>query len=153
MSQHSSEQQHFPRGPVIATGILLAAALLLVSASKTAEVGTMRVSVEHSLVSRDLSFADRADGAVVVSSFPDGAEVTILAPGTNGFIRGVLRGLSRERMLSGMSYAEPFRLVRGAGGRLSLIDLATGREIELNSFGPTNVLAFAKLLTEGRAAK
>ena len=148
--QQQTLQHQFPRGPVIAAGMLLAAALLLVFASKTSEVGTMRVSVDDIQVSRDLRFVDRADGSIVVSSVPDGAEVAILAPGTNGFIRGVMRGLGRERVLNGMSYTAPFRLVRGDRGRLSLIDLATGHEIELNSFGRSNVLAFARLLTEGR---
>jgi putative photosynthetic complex assembly protein len=76
----------------------------------------------------------------------DGEVVEILAPGTNGFVRGVLRGLARERKLGGMGEGPPFRLIRWDDGRLSLRDLATGRQIELVSFGPTQLETFTKLL-------
>ena len=73
--------------------------------------------------------------------------MAVLPPGSNGFIRGVMRGLARERMLHGIDAAPPFRLIRWADGRLSLEDTATGRLIDLAAFGPTNAQAFARLLT------
>ena len=63
----------------------------------------------------------------------------VVAPGTNGFLRGVLRGLARERKLERSAIEPPFRLTRWADGRLSLEDPATGRRIDdLEAFGPTN---------------
>jgi len=76
-----------------------------------------------------------------------GDVVEVLEPGTNGFVRGVLRGLARDRKLRGIGPQPPFELTRWTDGRLSLTDTATGREIELDAFGPTNVGAFARLLT------
>lgn len=111
------------------------------------------------IASRDLRFEDRADGAVTVheaagagtaGSNGDDRLVAVLDPGTNGFIRGTLRGLARERRQRREDIgrqAVPFRLARWADGRLTLEDRATGRVLDLNAFGHTNADAFARLLT------
>ncbi len=96
-----------------------------------------------------LSFADRADGALIVSNSATGRVVRVIVPGEpSGFIRGVLRGLMRERRMNGDGPAAPFRLEQWADGALTLTDTLTGRVIELGSFGPDNRAAFAKLLKE-----
>lgn len=100
---------------------------------------------------RELRFFDRADGALIVEDAASGA-TQILAPGENhGFVRGVLRGLARDRKRRGVGQTPPFRLALWANGRLSLTDSATGLTIELDSFGADNRAAFAQLL-EGRGA-
>ena len=72
--------------------------------------------------SHDLRFEDRADGAVLVYDVANDRLVDTLKPGTNGFVRGVLRGLARERRARQIGPAPPFRLTRWADGRLSLDD-------------------------------
>ena len=62
-------------------------------------------------------------------------------------MRGVLRGLARDRRADGIGRSPPFRLTRWADGRLSLDDPATGRHVDLEVFGPTNAGAFAEILT------
>ena len=69
-----------------------------------------------------------------------------LQPGTENFIRGVLRGLARERRSHSLDRGIPFRLARHGDGRLTLQDLATGRRIDLQAFGATNVGSFRRLL-------
>ena len=76
----------------------------------------------------------------------DASEVATVPPGTNGFLRGVMRGMARNRMLHDVGAAPPFRLVRWSDGRITLDDPETGRHIELDPFGPTNAGAFAALL-------
>lgn len=96
---------------------------------------------------RDFVFADRADGALVISDAITREEVVVLAPGSNsGFIRGVMRGLMRERMLKEADRNSPVRVAQWADGALTLTDIATGRIIELGSFGPDNRRAFAAIL-------
>ena len=60
-------------------------------------------------------------------------------------MRGTLRGLVRERRLSGLGGQSPFVLTHWSDGSLSLDDPATGRRISLEAFGETNAGAFAQL--------
>jgi hypothetical protein len=48
-------------------------------------------------------------------------------PGTQGFLRGALRALVRERRQHGLGDEQPFRLLAHPDGRLTLEDPATGR--------------------------
>ena len=136
----------FPRGVLTAVGTLLGVSILAVSLGRWAEVGTTRVPEATLIETRDLHFADRADGAVVAFESDVDAPVAVLAPGTNGFARGVLRGLARERRRSDIGMEPPFRLARWSDGRLTLEDPTTGRRIELGAFGPTNAEVFAALM-------
>ena len=89
---------------------------------------------------------------MAVYDVASGRVVDAISPGTNGFLRGVLRGLARERKLQSIGTEPPFRLTRWDDGRLSLEDPATRQRIELASFGPTNAAAFARLLRDRSAS-
>jgi putative photosynthetic complex assembly protein len=45
-----------------------------------------------------------------------------------------------------MGSEAPFELIAQADGRLTLHDPATGKRVELESFGPTNAANFSRLL-------
>ena len=96
--------------------------------------------------SRELRFIDRQDGAVVVLDYRDDSTVDVLEPGTNGFVRGVMRGMARERRSKSVSAEPPYRLAYWSDGRLTLDDPSTGRWVELVAFGPDNIGAFARML-------
>ena len=139
-------EQTLPKGILIAAAAMIVCAVLAAGASRWTGVGVTRMAASSAVESRALRFEDRRDGAVVVTSSPDGAVLAVLEPGTNGFIRSVLRGLARERRLQDIGSQPPFVLTRWRDGRLSLEDRGTGRRIELDAFGPTNVAAFVELL-------
>ena len=126
----------FPRGALIGAALLLGSAILLAGAARITGVGTLAKPTSTAIDTRE---AEGAEGPVA-----------ILAPGTNGFVRSVLRGLARERRLQGVGSAPAFRLTRWADGRLSLDDPSTGRIVELGAFGPTNRAAFAQLMDPRR---
>jgi putative photosynthetic complex assembly protein len=109
----------------------------------------MRAEIHATAVqSRDLMFAD-VDGNVVVTDL-SGATVAVIRPDSEqGFVRGVMRGLARERRLKDAPVTTPFRLQLWSDNGLTLTDLATGRQIELGGFGPTNRQAFAVMLPGG----
>ena len=67
------------------------------------------------------------DGSIQVTDARTGQVAASVEPGTNGFIRGTLRGLARERKRQGIGIEPPFMLTRWADGRLSLEDPTTGR--------------------------
>lgn len=150
---HSHQNQAFPRSALLAAAALVAIALVSAAATRIAGGYVMERPPSVAAESSDLRFADRNDGAVIVTRVPDGSTIAVLDPGTNGFVRGVLRGLARERRFRGVSAEEPFRLTRWADGRLSLEDPSTGRNIELRAFGPTNEVAFARLLMAPTATR
>ena len=144
----------FPRGPLLGAGALVTVALLSAVAGRMAgsSVAPPDASV---LASRELRFEDRPDGGVSVLDARDGHEVDVAAPGTNGFLRATLRGLARERRLSGIeagAAGAPFRVTAWSDDRVTLDDLATGRHVELEAFGGTNEAVFARLLPVPRAA-
>ncbi len=98
--------------------------------------------------SRDLRFEDRADRGINVIDAETGVVVAELAPGTHGFIRGMMRGLSRDRRVHRVGPEVPFTLARWSDGRHSLSDPSTGNVLHLAAFGFANVKEFADLLPE-----
>lgn len=116
-------------------------ALFLGDAPITAEEG-------KPIVSSELRFEDRLDGAVAV--YRGGAETpsAMLPPNSGHFIRATLRSLVRDRRLqeTGAGGAIPFRLTLWPDGRLILEDPATARMLDLRAFGETNAQSFAQLL-------
>lgn len=135
-----------PRGALIGAAVLVSVSLLLVCIARLTGYRPAQPAPSRVVVSYDLRFEDRADGAVLVYDIASDRLVDTLQPGTNGFVRGVLRGLARERRARRVGPAPPFRLTRWADGRLSLDDLETGRHVDLEVFGPTNAGAFAEIL-------
>jgi len=136
----------FPRHMVFGAAIVVAATLGLVALGVERPLDPARAGVP-ALEARDLRFADRGDGAVVVSDARSGAAIRVLSSGEGGFVRGAMRGLARDRRLAGEGAAAPFRLTRWADGRLTLEDMATGRMIEMTAFGQTNTEAFMRFLS------
>lgn len=147
MTSEPPPSAQFPRGALLGAAGLIGISLLMASVGRLTGVGISHVPEAAPLESRDLRFQDRADGAVTIYEGRSDRLVDVLPPGSNGFIRGVLRGLVRERKRSDIGPQLPFRLTRWANGGLSLEDLANGHRIELVSFGHTNADAFARLLT------
>lgn len=144
MDQDALDRQ-LPRGFVIAAGVLVLSSLIMVSIARLTGYQPERPPPSAVVESHDLRFEDRADGAVLVYTADEQLAYTIL-PGTNGFVRGVLRGLVRERRADHVGPTPPFRLTRWADGRLSLDDPSTGRHVDLEVFGETNAGAFADIL-------
>ncbi len=154
MSGTHSHGDMLPRGTLVIAGSLVlfaltATALVRVTgmplsaspAALRAEAGTAQIAT------RDLRFFDRPDGSVLIEDAGNGGTAAIIKAGEEtGFIRGVMRGLARERRMHGHGNSAPFTLTAWRDGQLSLTDTATGRSIELTAFGSANRAAFAALL-------
>jgi putative photosynthetic complex assembly protein len=142
-----------PRGALIGAGALVGFSLLLVIGARLGGYAPSKPPPSIVVEQRDLRFEDRASGAVAVYSSEENRLVYTVPPGTNGFVRGVLRGLARERRADSVGTTPPFRLTRWADGRLSLDDPSTGRHVDLEVFGPANAGAFAEILRASEARK
>jgi putative photosynthetic complex assembly protein len=136
-----------PRGALFALGGLVLFSLVAVIAAQLAGYKAGTPPLEAVVDQVDLRFVDVGGGEVQIFDADRQALLTTLAPGTENFIRGVVRGMARERRSQSLGRETPFRLARHSDGRLTLTDLATGRLIDLQAFGQTNADAFARLLT------
>lgn len=134
----------FPRGALLGAAALVG--LTLVSASTARLLGLKQPHpVSTVLAARDLRFADQPDGSVTVLDAGTGRTFSVLAPGSNGFIRASLRSLAKRRQFGGEE-SQVFHLTAWSDGRLTLDDPTADNPIELEAFGETNEMAFAKLL-------
>ena len=143
-----------PRGTLMLAGALVAFAFTSTVIVRVAGIpaaaspAALRAEAHIAPVaSRSLRFVDRVDGAVVIQDVAKGAVASVIEPGQQtGFIRGVMRGLARERRMHGVGDGPPFTLTLWRDGELSLTDTATGRSIEMTAFGSANRASFAALL-------
>ena len=144
MNDHVADTP-FPRAPLLGAALLVGLALLAVAFVRITGVGAAHTPDAAAVVVRDFRFEDRPDGSVAVIDASNGRQVEVVT-GANGFLRGTLRGMARERKRQGVGAERPFRLTGRADGRLTLEDPATGRRVDLESFGPTNAAVFAQML-------
>ena len=142
-----------PRGGGFAAAALVLFALASVTTVRLTGVGEVRMTLPAAVESRDLQFEDGKNGAVLVYDAKGHELVDTLAPGSNGFIRVVLRGLARERKLGEIGAAPPFRLTRYVNGQITLTDTSSGKQIDLDAFGSSNTQAFARLMNLRGGAK
>ena len=135
----------FPRGPLLAAGALIGCSLIAAASARFVGHGQDAHTVAAAQ-SRELRFEDRPDGSVAVFDARSGALARTLAPGADGFVRATLRTMAHERQRRGAGPEVPFELARYADGRLVLADRVSGRSVDLEAFGSTNMAAFARLL-------
>ena len=121
--------------------------ILLLVFINSRDLSTVREPDASPVKVLQLRFEDRPDGSIAVIDYKTGKQIDAVQ-GEAGFVRGTLRGLAQERKRRGLDSGPPFELIYRADGRLTLSDTATGRLVDLESFGPTNASTFFKLLNE-----
>ncbi|WP_137181309.1 photosynthetic complex assembly protein PuhC [Roseomonas sp. AR75] len=148
MAQALPRPAFLPRSMLLAAAAVVGGTLILAVLGHKAPVNPASTG-ERPVATRDLRFADRDDGAVVITDARTGGVIEVLPGGTEGFVRGAMRGLVRQRRVAGQGTEPPFRLSTWSDGRITLVDTATGNTMELHAFGRTNAEAFLKLLATG----
>ena len=134
------------RTGLFAAGGLVLFALISATTARLTGVGDVRVSLPAAVESRDLQFVDGQGGTVLVYDAKDRQLIDTIAPGTNGFVRVVLRGMARERKLADVGREPPFRLTRYVNGQMTLTDTSNNKQVDLVAFGSSNALAFTRLM-------
>jgi len=134
----------FPRWVLYCAGSLIALSLVSVGLIRITGNGPDQRAVA-ALAERSLRFEDSKDRGVAVIDAQSGELLTVLH-GEQGFVRGTLRALSRERHSRGIGNGPPFTLTAYIDQRMTLLDPSTGARIDLESFGPTNMGEFARFL-------
>jgi putative photosynthetic complex assembly protein len=154
MTAHSHHDQPFPKGMLVLAGLLVGSTLLLATTMRLTGTPPQsspvleRAAANVAMVkARDLSFADQADGSLRIIDASTGQTAGMVEPmSKSGFIRGVMRGLMRDRHMRGVRIEPPFRLTLWANGQISIMDTTSGRITDLSGFGDTNRAAFMELL-------
>jgi putative photosynthetic complex assembly protein len=146
--------ERFPKSALYAAGALIITSIVTVGSIRAGLLPGLETAPQSRerrqvavAVTRAFRFEDRADGALLATDVETGRLAFIFPPGSNtGFIRGVMRGLMRERRLHEVARSGPVTVTQWEDGALTLEDKSTGRILELGSFGQTNRAAFAQLL-------
>jgi putative photosynthetic complex assembly protein len=152
MAQHIHTQT-VPRPALFGAAFLIVGSMALAASARSAHLAEQKAPMAAPSQVIEVRFEDRADGTLVVLDAETGREIRTVAPGTNHFVRGVLRGMFRGRKLESLGKEPGFRLAHEADGRTTLEDPQTGRHVDLDSFGPTNAAVFADILTTGTAMR
>jgi putative photosynthetic complex assembly protein len=134
----------FPRWVLMCAGGVIAFTLISVGMVRLTGNGPDQRAAAATL-ERQLRFEDRPDGSIAVIDGRTGEPVASVQ-GEQGFVRGALRALARERKARGLGSEQPFQLMVRSDGGLTLYDPATSQRVDLESFGPTNAGNFARLL-------
>ncbi|NEX18920.1 phosphonoacetaldehyde hydrolase [Thiorhodococcus mannitoliphagus] len=143
------EERAFPKGVLIAVAALLSFTIIMIAIARMTGVMLPQAPVTAALESRDIVFVDQEDGSTAVKDVSTGELIQVLPPGGEGFIRGVLRSMERQRRGYDATLAEPFRLARRESGDVTLEDPVTGILLDLRAYGETNQASFAELLPAG----
>lgn len=145
-SRPGGSTMQVPKGALVMAAVLIAIVFALAASARLFGFGAFRETATAVEQQRALRFSDVPGGGIRVVDATSGAVAADLPPGTNGFLRGALRSLTRTRELSSIGAEQPFQLVRYTDGRLVLLDPATSHQVTITSFGPTQVEAFDALL-------
>lgn len=141
----------FPKLPLFGAA---AVALIAIGSVAAARLSTLPapspVAAVPVLESRSLSFEDASNGSVIVRDGKTGETVAIAAPGTNGFLRGTLRGLMRTRMREDIDLRLPMTLSKLENGAIVLADETDGVTLALDAYGQTNADVFRAFLRNGQ---
>ena len=137
-------KDHFPHWVLYCAAGIMAFSLISVGLIRITGNGPDQRAASATL-QRSLVFQDQKDGGVQVKDGVTGETLTVLH-GEQGFVRGSLRALTRERYSRGIGSELPFEVIARVDGRVTLLDPSTGKRVDLESFGPTNVAEFARFL-------
>ncbi len=152
-SPYPDPSHPLPRPIIVGGGALMVTAVVLCALAHATGIGTTTSPAPVAVASRDLVFTETDDGLLrVAEAGPNGREVLSFDAGDGGFIRAMVRGLTRNRTRYGEPAVGAFRVTRSADGEIWLQDVGTRQSVDLQAFGPTQVQAFAQFVTPGRTA-
>jgi putative photosynthetic complex assembly protein len=138
----------FPRPPLYGAIALVLMAIASVALMRLGDVPKVPLFADATSPSesRKLVFRDQADGSISVIDADTAKSVAVVKPGTNGFLRGALRGIARARKRDGGDMSIPFELARWPNGHLTLEDPSNGTVVDLAAFGHTNAAVFGAFI-------
>lgn len=145
------DPHYIPRSLVIMAASAAIITVLVVAFAQWADTSALRTNIGAPAFAQEVQFLPLEGDRIAVQSVADGALITTVEAGTDGLLRGALRGLNMSRSQSDLELAAPFILQRFEEDGVYLADPLTGRSIRLESFGPLETGATADLLRLGHS--
>lgn len=125
--------------------------VFLVGVSALTGKGTVGRTIGEPAIERSISFKTEAAGGFSVLDADTSEKIHSFGLGEGAFIRSSIRSMSLNRTSKRVQQNLPYRLVRTAEGKLSLIDPQTSHFIKLNAFGAVATTSFSQLLPDAAA--
>lgn len=147
------DEHQIPRLILLAAGALILFVFLSIMIGRATDTGLLLTPEATPVETRAMRFSPAPTGEMAITDDASGQLVALLSAEGDGFIKGVMRGLSRGRAVTRTTGDEVYVLTRYDDGRLSISDPVSGARFDLNSFGPDNLEAFARLLKSREDAK
>jgi putative photosynthetic complex assembly protein len=138
---------YIPRGAILGAFALIAFAMVTTSVARLTGIGTVHADHATPVQSISLRFEDRPDGGIAVIAPDGGVVLGVIEPGTDGFVRTVLRSLAFDRQRHNIGSGPAFTLNKWSDRHSTLDDPTTGRSVDLVAFGQTNMQAFSNVMT------
>ncbi|MEO0384835.1 MAG: photosynthetic complex putative assembly protein PuhB [Pseudomonadota bacterium] len=145
------DPHYIPRSLVIMAASAVVITVLVVAFAQWTDTSALRTNDGAPAFSQEVQFLPLEGDRIAVQSVADGALITTVEAGTDGLLRGALRGLNMSRSQSDFDLAAPFILQRFEEDGVYLADPLTDRSIRLESFGPIETGATADLLRLGHS--
>ncbi len=137
------------KGHIIAAAGLILFAFAATATARLTGIGLAKRAAAPIAATHEYRLEPSEDGSVLVYAASGHEPIGRLGPEHHGFVRVVLKGLERERMIREVPDHAPIRLVELADGRRLVEDPTTGRTISLRAFGAGNAEAFSTLFALG----
>src|SRR5690242_20739248 len=145
MSPAAAERM-VPRGAILGATALIVFSLVAAASGRLTGVGTVRTAHASAVRSQTFRFEDRPDGGISVIASDSGITLGLVPADTDGFVLTVLRILSFDRQRHGVGAGPVFVIARWSDGHSTIDDPATGRRVDLATFGAANMRAFEHLI-------
>lgn len=136
-------------GQIVAASALIVFALAAAATARLTGIGVAKREAVAVARAHDYRFVSSADGSLAIYPATGTEQIGRLGPEHHGFVRVVMKGLERERMIRDVPAASPIRLVELTDGRRLVEDPATGFTVALRAFGAGNAVAFEELFALG----
>ncbi|MEM1371559.1 MAG: photosynthetic complex assembly protein PuhC [Pseudomonadota bacterium] len=96
---------------------------------------------------------DETDQTIAINDARDATTLASLPLDVNYFTASLKRSLDKRRRYEGITSSAPFELVRWDTGRLSILDPATGKQIQLRAFGKKQHAIFTDIMERASQLK
>ncbi|MEM8749459.1 MAG: photosynthetic complex assembly protein PuhC [Pseudomonadota bacterium] len=145
-SQRTDKIEGIHKLPLFGALAVVVLTVVVVIGAMQTDTGRVTRTIGEPIAERELLFRDGPKGTVIVRDAETKAVIATYGRGEGAFIRQSMRALSYNRTHYATERGQPYRLVKTAAGKLSIVDPVTGKFIKLNAFGAVAMEGFSALL-------